>query len=308
MIDGRIKLRHLACFWETARLKSVVKAAAVLHVTQPAVSKSIQELEALLDAPLFDRSRRQLGLTDLGEVFFRYAGASLTALRQGIDSVARTRAADAVTVTVGALPTVSGRILPAVVARFTATPRAPTLRIITGPNAYLLSQLRQGDLDLVIGRMGDSDTMTGLAFEHLYSEKIVLLVRPDHPLLQPDAFDISSLAAWQVVLPPPDAAIRPAVDRFLIAHGVGHLANVIETVSLAFGRRYVRLSDAIWIISEGVVAEELEEGRLRHLPLGTADTMGPVGLTTQAGMTLPVPTRLFIDAVRQCVARMPRSG
>ena len=66
MIDPRIKLRHLVCFLEVARLKSVVNAAELLHISQPAVSKTIQELEQLLGANLFDRSKRKLFLTPFG--------------------------------------------------------------------------------------------------------------------------------------------------------------------------------------------------------------------------------------------------
>ncbi|RYE84082.1 MAG: LysR family transcriptional regulator, partial [Hyphomicrobiales bacterium] len=63
IIDPRIKLRHIACFLEVARLKSVVRAADALNISQPAASKTIQELEELLGGALFDRSRRNLFLT-----------------------------------------------------------------------------------------------------------------------------------------------------------------------------------------------------------------------------------------------------
>src|SRR4051794_24900340 len=118
LLDPRIKLRHIVCFLEVTRLKSVMKAANALGITQPAASKTIQELELVLGVPLFDRSRRNLFLTPFGEIFQRYAGASVTALRQGVDALGRSRT-DAVIVRVGALPTVSARILPRAVEAFT---------------------------------------------------------------------------------------------------------------------------------------------------------------------------------------------
>ena len=105
LLDPRIKLRHIACFLEVARLKSVVAAAEALNISQPAASKTIQELEDLLGVALFDRSRRSLFLSPFGEIFQRYAAASITALRQGVDSIAKAQT-DAVIVKVGALPTV----------------------------------------------------------------------------------------------------------------------------------------------------------------------------------------------------------
>ena len=73
--DPRIKLRHLNAFLETVRQNGVARAGTELGMTQPAVSKAIAELEAILDVALFDRSRRALSLTAYGEMFERFAQA-----------------------------------------------------------------------------------------------------------------------------------------------------------------------------------------------------------------------------------------
>ena len=300
IIDPRIKLRHLTCFLEVARLKSVVNAADALNISQPAASKTIQELEDILGAPLFDRSRRNLFLTPFGEVFYRYAGTSLAALRQGIDAVSGTHHASIVKV--GALPTVSARILPRAVEAFTAQGQSAHARIITGPNGYLLSLLRTGDVDLVIGRMADPEAMLGFSFEHLYSERVVMVVRPGHPLLRERAFNLGMIEAYQTLTPTPDSVIRRLVDRMLLANGVTHLRDEVETVSNAFGRSYVRQTDAVWLISEGVVAEDVADGQLALLPVDTAETTGPVGLTTRTDTTLDLAALAFIQAVRDVAA------
>lgn len=299
-IDPRIKLRHLHCFLEVARLKSVMAAADALNISQPAASKTIQELEALLGAPLFDRSRRNLFLTPFGEVFYRYAGTSLAALRQGIEAVGGSH--EATVVKVGALPTVSARILPGAVIAFGAQEQAARTRIITGPNGYLLSLLRTGDVDLVIGRMAEPEAMLGFSFEHLYSERVVLVVRPGHPLLGERLFDLSMIEAYQTLMPTPDSVIRPLVERLLMAHGITSPREEVETVSNAFGRSYVRQTDAVWIISEGVVAEDLADGQLALLPVDTSETTGPVGLTTRTDTTQSLPAQAFIQAVRDITA------
>ncbi len=299
-IDPRIKLRHLSCFLEVARLKSVVNAAEALNISQPAVSKTIQELEELLGAPLFDRSRRSLFLTPFGEVFYRYAGTSLAALRQGIDAASASH--EATIVKVGALPTVSARILPGAVAAFSADGQSAHTRIVTGPNAYLLSLLRTGDVDLVIGRMADPDAMLGFSFEHLYSERVVMVVRPGHPLLGQRKFNLSMIEPYQTLMPTPDSVIRSLVDRLLLAHGVTNLRDEVETVSNAFGRSYVRQTDAVWIISEGVVAEDVADGQLALLPVDTSETTGPVGLTTRTDTTQSLAATAFMQAVRDVAA------
>ncbi len=305
MIDPRIKLRHLVCFLEVARLKSVGNAADLLHISQPAVSKTIQELEQLLGGSLFDRSKRKLFLTPFGEVFNRYASTSLAALRQGIDVARGTH--EATTVRVGALPTVSARILPDAVEAFTATGTGVHTRVITGPNDYLLTLLRTGDVDFVIGRMTEPEAMVGLSFEHLYSERVVMAVRPGHPLLAEQPFELPMIEAYQTLMPTPNSVIRNLVDRMLLAHGITHLRDEIETVSNAFGRAYVRQTDAIWIISEGVVAVDVAEGQLALLPVDTSETTGPVGLTTRTDTISTLAADSLKQAVRDVAARIRRA-
>ena len=102
MIDARIKIRHLQCFLETARLRHVGRAADRLCVTQPAVSKTIRELEEILAVQLFERSGRGLALTSFGRLFQEYAQTSLTSLEQAIDSVALGRVPGGTVLRVGA--------------------------------------------------------------------------------------------------------------------------------------------------------------------------------------------------------------
>lgn len=306
IIDPRIRLRHIACFLEVARLRSMAGAAEALNISQPAATKTIQELEALLGGQLFDRSRRRLSLTAFGEVFFRYASTSIAALRQGIDAARGTH--DTAMVRVGALPTVSARMLPDAVRAFTEDNGGVKTRIITGPNGYLLSLLRTGDVDLVIGRMAEPNAMVGLSFEHLYSERVVLAVRPGHPVLDEPKFNLRLIEHYQTLMPTPDSVIRPVVERILLAHGVTQLRDEIETVSNAFGRSYVRQTEAIWIISEGVVADDVAEGRLALLPVDTSETLGPVGFTTRTDTPTSLSTARLMQSVREVAERLRKDG
>ncbi|MBK4214622.1 pca operon transcription factor PcaQ [Paracoccus caeni] len=300
IINPRIKLRHLVSFWEVARLRSVVNAADTMNISQPAVSKTIKELEEILGNDLFDRTRRRLTLTPFGEVFFRYTATSLSALRQGID--AAQGGEQRLLLKIGALPTVSALILPDAVRKLTEGGSGLRTRIITGPNDYLLSLLRTGDVDLVIGRMARPDDMLGLSFEHLYFERVVMAVRPGHPLLSVEEFHPGMVEPYQILMPTPDSVIRGLVEQMLLAQGVTELRDEIETVSNAFGRSYIRQTDAVWMISQGVVARDVEEGLIALLPIDMSDTIGPVGFTTRTDQVPEVTTSGFMQAVREVAA------
>jgi LysR family pca operon transcriptional activator len=193
-------------------------------------------------------------------------------------------------------------MLPIVAERFTSQQRRYRLRVVTGPNDYLLSLLRAGDLDLVLGRMAEPDQIAGLSFEHLYAERVVFVVRPDHPRLKRRRFALKSIADYQVLFPPPGSAILPHVERLLAAHGIHDVRDDIESVANTFGRRYVRSTDAVWIISEGVVAEDVESGELALLPVDTTESYGSIGLTARSGQTFGDGLALFARCVRDVAA------
>ncbi|MCA1368379.1 pca operon transcription factor PcaQ [Bradyrhizobium sp. BRP14] len=299
MIDARVKFRHLQTFVEVARQKSVVKAAELLHVSQPAVTKTIRELEEVLGVAVFEREGRGIKITRYGEVFLRHAGAALTALRQGLDSVSQERSGDGPPIRIGALPTASTRIMPGAMTLFLKEKTGARIKIVTGENAVLLEQLRLGDLDLVVGRLAAPDRMTGFSFEHLYSEQVVFAVRADHPLLSGKQSVFAHLGDYPVLMPTRASIIRPFVERLLITNGIAGLPNQIETVSDSFGRAFVRSSDAIWIISNGVVATDIDDGLLATLPIDTSETKGPVGLTMRTDTIPSLPLSILMQTIRE---------
>jgi len=301
-IDPRIKIRHLRTFAEVSRLGGIGRAAEVLHVSQPAVSKTLAELEDVLGARLMNRGRAGAALTPVGQMFLAYATAALAALRQGIDGVAETLAASELRLAIGALPSVAARIVPDAAIEFGCVAPEAGLSIVSGPNGYLLSELASGALDLVIGRLGQPEAMAGLSFSQLYSERVSLVVRPGHPLV--GSRDPAAIADYPLIFPNKDAAIRTIAEQYFIAHGLGRRRDRIESVAETFGRAYVRKTDAVWVISSGVVALDVAEGMLVELPLTMAETLGPVGLTMR-GEGDPSPAlRLFIEAVRRTVVRL----
>lgn len=302
MIDRRIKFRHIQCFVEIAQEHSLKLAADKLNLTQPAISKTLKELEEIIGATLMTRSRAGISLTPQGKMFLHFAQISLASLQQGLDGVEQAGEQARATLKVGALPSVSASFLPAAVREFTALAPSVMLKILDGPHGYLIERLRLGEIDLVIGRLGRPVTMEGISFTQLYSERVDFVVRAGHPLL--DAPDIKKIVDWPVLYPTEGSAIRPLVERYLIANGVGDIPNRIETVSGAFGRIYTRQSDAVWIISSGVVRNETVGGNLVRLPFDSDITKGPIGLMTRPD-TRPSPEeQVFRLAVQTAIEKL----
>lgn len=301
-MDRRIKIRHLQALTEIVRQGSLKHAAGKLFLTQPAISRSLAELEDIVGARLLLRGRGGVSLTPQGEFFHRYAQNSLSALEQGLAGIFDAGREAVMTLRVGALPSVAARLMPEVVAELSRLVPELRLLIADGSHEALTGMLRAGDLDLVIGRLGAPETMRGLSFTQLYLEDVAVVVRPGHPILKDP--DLRRIGDWPVIYPAPWAAIRPFVERLLIAEGVPLPSRRIETVSGAFGRAYMPGSDAIWFISAGVVAREVEQGQLVRLPIATDLTEGPVGLMTHADGPESAARQHFVQAVGQAVERL----
>ena len=278
-----IKLRHIRAFVDIAAEGALSPVARKQGLSQPALSRTLAELEDLLGVALFRRERRRLVLTDAGVVFRHHATLGLQALEAAAVAL-HPRAGDVITV--GLLPTAATRLFPRVAVRFHALQPSTILKIQTGPHAYLMGLLRGGDIDLMVGRMPDPQDMAGLSFAHLYEEDVVLVARTAHPMAREPVAKI--LRAVPVILPPSGALIRRTVNDYLAVQGLSALRPAVETVALAVGRGLLAASNAVWFISRGVVAEELASGEMIEIATGVRFLSGAVGITqVQAGSLRP---------------------
>ncbi len=296
-IDTRIKFRHLVCFLEVARQGSLARASDKLAISQPALSKTLKELETLLAATLFVRSKSGAALTEAGVAFLRYAGPSVHALREGVNSL-RSGEHAPITARLGVLSTVESLLVPEVVCRLHAQHPALVVSVVTGPSAYLLSRLRVGELDLVVGRMTDSPQILGLTFEHLYSESMTLVVRNGHPLLA-DPLTPKNLEDYPLVLPLTGTTIRKFADSLFVQYGISPSRQRLETLSLTLSRRYVQCSQAIWVAPFDAVRLDLSRGELVELELGIREPGGSVGLCSNPALPMPLAAQWCMEVLRE---------
>jgi LysR family pca operon transcriptional activator len=256
---------------------------------------------------LLERGRKGAELTAAGAAFARHAEASVGALRQAVASVAPGPGRSG-PVRLGALPTVAPAIIPQLLSRLRARSNAlPNLRVQGGTNPQLLSQLRQGELDLVIGRFAEPALMLGLSFEHLYTDPLVLAVRPDHRLRKHSEAELMQrLLQHTLILPLPDTAIRHAADNFLSTHGLGRPDHVLETLSVSLARQHTLSSQAIWFTPLGPVSADLQVGQLARLPVNTEGTEEMVGLILRADYRPGPAEQQVMDALHELARPGPK--
>ena len=288
-----------------SRRGSFVAAGEALGLTQPAVSRSIRELEATLDVVLFDRSQRGAVLTLHGRRLLDAAEAAMALLTEGLQATQEEGGAREV-LRIGALPNVCGLTLPDIIEDFRQVHPRSTVRVISGTNAELLARLRQGALDLVIGRLAESATMHGLSFQHLYDESIVIAVGRDHPFAQPGArTDMATILGQPLLVPIPGTIIRQEFDRFLSKSGFVAPDYAIETLDAGFINKVIRAANHVAVTVEALVAEGRARGEVVVLPVSDTALAGPVGLTTLPGATEGPAMRMLLAMLRERLSQAP---
>ncbi|EEG5735679.1 LysR family transcriptional regulator, partial [Salmonella enterica] len=285
LFSQRIRLRHLHTFVAVAQQGTLGRAAETLNLSQPALSKTLNELEQLTGTRLFERGRLGAQLTVPGEQFLTHAVKVLDALNTAGQALNRKEDASADVVRIGALPTAALGILPAVIGRFHQQQKSTSLQVATMNNTMLLAGLKSGEIDLGIGRMSDPELMSGLNYELLFLESLKLVVRPGHPLLQ-ETITLSRVMEWPVVVSPKGTVPRQNAEALLQSQGCKMPAGCIETLSASLSRQLTVDYDYVWFVPSGAVKEDLRQATLVSLPVPTQSAGEPIGILTRVDIPL----------------------
>ncbi|ELZ1932608.1 LysR family transcriptional regulator [Salmonella enterica] len=298
LFSQRIRLRHLHTFVAVAQQGTLGRAAETLNLSQPALSKTLNELEQLTGTRLFERGRLGAQLTVPGEQFLTHAVKVLDALNTAGQALNRKEDASADVVRVGALPTAALGILPAAIGRFHQQQKSTSLQVATMNNTMLLAGLKSGEIDLGIGRMSDPELMSGLNYELLFLESLKLVVRPGHPLLQ-ETITLSRVMEWPVVVSPKGTVPRQNAEALLQSQGCKMPAGCIETLSASLSRQLTVDYDYVWFVPSGAVKEDLRQATLVSLPVPTQSAGEPIGILTRVDIPLSTGAQMLIAAIRK---------
>lgn len=300
LFSQRIRLRHLHTFVAVAQQGTLGRAAETLNLSQPALSKTLNELEQLTGVRLFDRGRLGAKLTVMGEQFLTHAVKVLDALNHAGQALNRKEDKELDVVRVGALPTAALGVLPTVIGHFHKQHSDIKLQVATMNNHMLLAGLKTGEIDVGIGRMSDPDLMTGLNYELLFLESLKLVVRPDHPLFN-DNITLSRVMEWPAVVSPQGTVPRENAEALLESQGCKLAPTCVETLSASLSRQLTVDFDYVWFVPSGAVKEDLKQGVLVALPVPRLGAGEPIGILTRSDVTLSPSAQALLNQIRKSV-------
>jgi DNA-binding transcriptional LysR family regulator len=300
---SRIRLRHLSCFVVVAQERTLARAAERLHLSQPAVSKTLTELERLAGQRLVERSRAGTQLTEAGERFLRYAQDVTRALDSAAAALTDAEPQRYPIVRVAALPTAAGGLLAHAIARLQGRRPHAGVRVQTGHNPELLAAVRAGEADFAVGRTAEPAMMTGVSFELLYAESLAVVTRPEHRLaaLAPAGRSVTllSLLSYPLIIPGTGTAPRHDVEGLFQAQGIALPPGRTETQSVSLARALTLLSDAVWIAPQRAVQPDLDRGWLRKLNVAMPGNAEPVGILAASGTTPGELAQQLMETLRE---------
>ena len=260
--------RHIKYFLAVAQHHSFTKAAAALHVSQPALSQQVRQLEESLSAQLFDRSGRTTRLTDAGEVYLRYARRASQELEEGKRAIHDVGDLSRGALRVALTPTFTTYLVGPLVEAFHSRYPNITLNLREIAQEQMEELLLADELDVGIafedGHSQDIET------QPLLIEALALVVGERHPLAGQSAIDLDALRTESLILLSEEFATREQIDRYCRQHNITPRvkmeANVIGAVIEVVRRTTLStlLPATVALAHQGLFAIELSPQRLHR--------------------------------------------
>jgi DNA-binding transcriptional LysR family regulator len=259
-----MEIHQLQAFEAVVAYRSFTRAAEILHLTQPAVTRQIAALEAELRTRLFDRLGRTVQMTTAGEALHRYAEMIVQLEREAHQAVADIGSGAAGRLTVGASSTLATYLLPALLRNFRASHPKVDIAVHTGISAQVLEMVRANgvDIGLVTAEVVDS----ALVSTALADYETCVVVPPSHPLAKRDSVRAADLAGSPLILMEAGTNLRTYVDRLLNAAGVEEQVTM-ELDNVEAIKRMIEAELGLSMLPEVSVSAEVAAGRLVALKL-----------------------------------------
>ena len=299
--QSRLKLAHLRLIAAIEETETVSAAAQAVNMSQPAASRMIGELEALLEAPLCERLSRGVRLTPLGQALARHARSVLLQLAQAEQEFADLREGRRGLVSLGAVTAPAFDLAAPAMAQIRAAAPAIELNIKIDNSNVLARELLASRLDFTIARVPDDLDARLFDSVTIGVEEALLVVRRGHPLLERAPPPIEALNAYEWVMQPRGTPIRRAIDNLFQRANAATPERFLNTTSIFLTMMLVARSDAITPLSVEAARFACQEGApgaLAILPTDFPIVVQPYSLIALRHRALSPAARTVYDIIR----------
>jgi LysR family cyn operon transcriptional activator len=295
-----MEIRQLRYFLDIARTEHLTLSAGNLFVTQSTLSHGVRQLEQELGVSLFDRVGRGLRLSQAGMAFRDHAARSIKELEAGRMALSQLSGLQAGRLTVGVFPTFLNTLMPATVATFTEAYPGVSVEVRDLRAGAIEEQVLSGELDF--GIAFHPAAHEGIEAEHLFEERLMLVVAPRHPWANRRSIELKQLAAVPLALLPRNFATRRLIDDHFHAAGVKPMVKVeIESVEALIGV-------CRWSLLASIVPERaaLQAPDLKAVVLRSPDIVRQAGILWRRGSSRSAAAREFAALLQPSTQRAAR--
>ncbi|WP_240566977.1 LysR family transcriptional regulator [Halomonas flagellata] len=298
---GWLRFKHLVLLVHLDKSRNMHTAARQMHLSQPAASKMLRDLEAYFGFQIFERQPRAMVPTELGTQVVRHATILLNDTDRLVEDIQFMHEGGYGRLIIGAIPAAAPEILPAAIAALKR--RRPRLAISIDEQSSdrLLQALEYKQLDLVIGRLTHVSQHNLFDFEPLLEEPLRVVARRDHPLAGATEVGLAELSRWPWILHPLSSPMRRVFEEALAEAGIASPADTIETTSTQTTLQLLLSSDMLAVLPRSVLKRPLASGQYVTLPLIIGKPLDYYGIITRKHQPLSAATAELVSELRQQV-------
>ncbi len=299
-------IKKLKAFAMVAEFGSFSRAAAVLGVVQPMLSRQVRALEEELGVQLVHRNGRGIVLTEAGSLLNEYAKGILATLARAESEVGALRSSPRGNVVIGMPPSMGFVLTVPLIQRFRSEHPSINMRVIEGYSGYLLEWLLTGKIDVAV--LYNAPRTKSLLSEPLLDEELFLIGAANDPsALPPGPIKAKRLAELPLILPSRPHGLRLLIDQLL--SGAGISANVeLEVDALPATIKLAEKRVGYTIHSYSLAHDLIEEGRIQCWPIVEPRLARQLILATSSQRPTTTATRALTNMVRIQVKELARQG
>lgn len=309
---NHLRFRHLQLVDALVRYGTVHKAARALHLSQPAASTMLRDLEQTFGSQLFHRSRQGVTPTAEAHVLIERARAIAHELDNAAADIAAVSRGAAVRLAIGAMPRVMLDFMPRLMSRVRREWPQARLCLEEGVPVHLLPRLEDGRLDCLIARLPfrtvASERAGALMLVRLYDDGNCLACGPTHPLARQRRLRLERLAEAEWILPPADSETRRVfMDTFLQA-GITPPLPVIESRSVIANMAIVAHVPLLTAAPLSAARERQKLGLLKILPVRVDSSVAPVSFIWRRARQDSAAIARLRTLAEQCARERPAAS